>query len=342
MMTGSESLPYDVRLSYYANRNYSANCTVKMGQPLNGAYFSSGTQSLENLLYSVKKLSPDRRIINHPNQSALFSMYVRPIQIALNSIGQNGMFLVYVGDNTYGFQLPTFAKSSKIDASPLRPFFLPLNFDRHFRPLLNVSKHDRPFSDKTPVVAWRGATTSSFEGTSRYHVFEKFDTFSQLGFDIGFSKVVQSKSIWTRIRVSEEDLQRRVKPQLNHVKMLQYKYLLSLEGNDVASGLKWMLGSNSLVLMPPPTCTSWACEVFLEPYRHYVPVREDLSDLQEKFEWCEANPRLVEEIVANATEFMQPFLDQEQERRLVRDVVQTYVDSVEFDVPDEFRHLFFP
>jgi hypothetical protein len=37
------------------------------------------------------------------------------------------------------------------------------------------------------------------------------------------------------------------------------------EGNGVASGLKWALLSQSVVLMPPPKHTSWDMEKLLEP-----------------------------------------------------------------------------
>jgi hypothetical protein len=34
--------------------------------------------------------------------------------------------------------------------------------------------------------------------------------------------------------------------------LLQHKYLLALEDNDVSTGLKWMLMSSSVVFMPVP------------------------------------------------------------------------------------------
>lgn len=46
--------------------------------------------------------------------------------------------------------------------------------------------------------------------------------------------------------------ERFLKPSLSIRQQLGYRYLVSVEGNDVASGLKWMLASNSTVLMPPP------------------------------------------------------------------------------------------
>jgi len=46
---------------------------------------------------------------------------------------------------------------------------------------------------------------------------------------------------------------------------VKYKYILSIEGNDVASGLKWQLYSNSVVFMRKPKIVSWAMEDKLIP-----------------------------------------------------------------------------
>ena len=35
---------------------------------------------------------------------------------------------------------------------------------------------------------------------------------------------------------------------------LDYKFIIALEGNDVASNLKWVMSSNSLAVMTRPTC----------------------------------------------------------------------------------------
>lgn len=50
----------------------------------------------------------------------------------------------------------------------------------------------------------------------------------------------------------------------------------------MATGLKWMLASNSVVFMPPPRFESWAMESLLKPWAHYVPIRRDTRDLLER------------------------------------------------------------
>lgn len=56
---------------------------------------------------------------------------------------------------------------------------------------------------------------------------------------------------------------------------LDYKFILSLEGNDVASNLKWVMSSNSLAVMPRPTCETWFMEGRLIPNYHYVEIKPD-------------------------------------------------------------------
>ena len=70
-----------------------------------------------------------------------------------------------------------------------------------------------------------------------------------------------------------------------YAEILEYKAIIMLEGNDISSGFKWALYSNSVVLTEPPTKTSWAMEELLQPWVHYVPLNSDLSDVEEKMQW---------------------------------------------------------
>ena len=62
---------------------------------------------------------------------------------------------------------------------------------------------------------------------------------------------------------------------------------MSIEGNDKDSGLQWKLNSNSVVFMPRPTKISWLMEDTLVPGKHYILIKDDFSDIDEKFKWCE-------------------------------------------------------
>lgn len=78
-------------------------------------------------------------------------------------------------------------------------------------------------------------------------------------------------------------------PHTSYADLLQYKAVIMLEGNDISSGLKWALYSNSVVLAQKSIYTSWAMEELLEPWVHYIPVADDLSDVEDKVAWVLAH-----------------------------------------------------
>ena len=104
------------------------------------------------------------------------------------------------------------------------------------------------------------------------------------------------------------------------------KYQLSNEGNDVATGLKWQLYTDSVVLMPAPTMETWALEGALEPFVHYVPVKRDWSDLEARLTWAEAHPAAAANISANARAHVLKTLGASaaSERRVVMAVLRGY------------------
>ena len=87
---------------------------------------------------------------------------------------------------------------------------------------------------------------------------------------------------------------------------LEYKFILSLEGNDVASNLKWVMSSNSIAVMTRPTCETWFMEGKLIPDYHYIEIKDDLSDLEEKLNYYIAHPAEAEQIVEHAHEYVSP------------------------------------
>ena len=62
---------------------------------------------------------------------------------------------------------------------------------------------------------------------------------------------------------------------LSKKEQMKYKFIISLEGNDVASNLKWEMNSNSLVLAPKITCETWFMEGTLKPNYHFALIDND-------------------------------------------------------------------
>ncbi len=285
-----------------------------------------------------KRLLQNWSVLKLHNQ---FSGHVLPVVQLCNSLGIEQPCLVKIFDNRTDFDRPVFCKSVDITKQKSGRYILPLDYKRHWAEVFSLPDYPKAFSEKKCQVVWRGATTGNWgsgrdDGSrSRMFVASGVEAFKKHGHDIGFSKRIQT-AVTSKAGLAEEQLNLATVGGLSIDEQLDFKYLLSLEGNDVASGLKWMLRSNSLVLMPPPTCETWACESLLKPFVHFIPVAYDLSDLQEKFEWCEQNQSICEEIILNANQFMSVFEDREAEFELAQMVVRKYFEDSDFSVHGDF------
>jgi hypothetical protein len=126
-----------------------------------------------------------------------------------------------------------------------------------------------------------------------------------------------------------------IKQKISIEEQLKSKFLISVEGGDVATNLKWMMYSNSVVLMPSPTMCSWFMEDTLQPWVHYIPLETEFDDLEEKYEWCLNNLEKCEEIANNGKKFVEQFLDTEKENKIINMVLREYVDNVNIIVVGE-------
>ena len=211
-----------------------------------------------------------------------------------------------------------FSKVRPIGAET-RNVILKLQCSRHYGILPSISEIDIPYEQKSPKLFWRGISTGcNFRHNMREVAVTKFQRHSNPNIDIKFNMLVQDISGEYVIGDWHD-----IKDQL------QYKYLLSIEGNDVATNLKWIMLSNSVCIMPLPQICSWFMEDHLIPYVHFVPISDDFSDLEEVYEWCLDHDAECEEISKNATEFAKQFLDLEREDEITRKVIMKYFQTDE-------------
>lgn len=114
------------------------------------------------------------------------------------------------------------------------------------------------------------------------------------------------------------------KAKIGIAKHLPYKFLLSLEGNDVASNLKWVMSSNSLAVMPNPKFETWFMEGRLLPNIHYMQIRDDYADVEEKLEFFIKHPNDAKEIIHNAHNYIKQFFDKKREAIISLLVLEKY------------------
>lgn len=115
---------------------------------------------------------------------------------------------------------------------------------------------------------------------------------------------------------------------ISRAEMRKYKFILSIEGNDKDSGLQWKLNSNSVVFMAKPRTDTWLMEQRLVPGEHFVELKDDFSDLYEKYIWARSNSSLCKEISKNARNYMTQFSNTEYENKLEDNVLEEYFKRI--------------
>ena len=90
----------------------------------------------------------------------------------------------------------------------------------------------------------------------------------------------------------------------------KYKYIINIDGHVTAFRLSLELGMGSVVLLVQSSWYIWYSSL-LVPYKHYVPVKADLSDLITQIKWCKLNDNICFQITQNAKQFYKDFLQKD-------------------------------
>ena len=180
-------------------------------------------------------------------------------------------------------KMPAIVKDRPIVDDDKNAVIMKLDKFRHFQMPVDATA----FADKLPTVVWRGDLNNPIR-----------TKFLNAVRDLPFCDVGTPK------RTAAAEYR---KPYLTINQQRCYRYIVSLEGNDVATNLKWILSSNSLCLMPPPTYETWFAERQLEANVHYVPLEPDFADLAEKVQYFEKHPAEAERIIAAAKAYCRRF-----------------------------------
>lgn len=256
-------------------------------------------------------------IIKSKKNSNAYEKYWRPLMEELIKYNfQEKLFMCKPGDITKNLDNYYLVKNRTVDDKKsiiLRCF----NTDRHWELYYNKPK-DIPFDEKTNKIFWRGTTNGlqTNKGNRYDLVYNWFEKNKNI--DVGFSNV--NLNIKTNKKYLKDGSSKR--------NFLTYKYILSVEGNDKDSGINWKLNSNSLVFMAKPTKVSWLMEDKLIPNYHYILLKDDFSDLYNKYIWCENNQSKCKEIINNANKYMSMFSDVDKEKKIEKKVLEEYFKKV--------------
>ena len=207
------------------------------------------------------------------------------------------------GDVTYVPKYPSIVKSRPLMSDNENSVILKLDKVRHFI-FVNDKKK---FAEKKDMIIFRGKVKGK---PSRKKFMEMY--FGNPMCDLGaVSKNTPDPVAW-------QTEKKTIREHLN------YKFIMALEGNDVASNLKWVMSSNSIAIMPRPTCETWFMEGMLIPDYHYIEIKPDFSDLEEKANYYIKHIDKAQEIINHAHEYVAQFKDRNREELISLLVLDKY------------------
>lgn len=204
---------------------------------------------------------------------------------------------------------PTLVKSRPINEDNTNAVLLKWNKLRHF---MFIKKEQKIFLEKKDMLVSRGKVHKS--QPHRIKFMEKY--FNHPMCNIG--------------RVNTNDLNPLWKvPRLSIDQQLNYKFILCLEGNDVASNLKWVMSSQSIAVMPKPKYETWFMEGLLVADYHYILIKDDYSDLELKLSYYSKNTDKALQIIKNANTYVEQFKNKKTEELISLLTIKKYFEKTD-------------
>ena len=244
-----------------------------------------------------------------------FSYYYYDLKQYLNYFNPDLLIHYQFGDFDGVLGEPGIVKCRPIAGDNANSILMKLNKLRNF----GLSRTDDPanFRDKIDAAVWRGGRTHH---PLRNALLRRHNNHPR--HNIG--------------HVAAEFESIKPKPSLTPREQLRYRYVISVEGADVATNLKWILPSQSLCLMPRPRAEAWFMEGRLEAGEHYVELRDDFADLDDKVDYYDRHEAEARAIIANANRHALSFADSASEDLISILVLQKYFERTGQLAPEPF------
>jgi hypothetical protein len=205
------------------------------------------------------------------------------------------------GDITFVPEEPTIVKSRPIRGNNANSVILNLDKVRHFV-FINDKKD---FRKKKNMLVGRNVVGQAHR--------------------IKFLEMYINHPLCNVGKINNDDIHHSLlKERLTIDEQLDYKFILCLEGNDVASNLKWVMSSHSLAVMPVPKYETWFMEGTLIPDYHYVLIKDDYSDLEERMDYYIKHTDEALKIIKNAHQYIEQFKIKKREDLISMIVLEKY------------------
>jgi hypothetical protein len=267
---------------------------------------------------SVEKEQTEIFDVNHPRRKGVQKFLQKlcntlglPDTKLIISFHDSSTFLTEEG-LTFG-PIFSFAKNEEKDHEIiLIPDFLAMQGYIYFAPEVRKGDKIYPWEKKVDHAVWRGATTGGI------YTFENYKNFPRSKLVLLSMKYPEwlNARFTSFVQMSDEVKEKMLSEGfggnfLSIQEQLRYKYQILVDGNSSAySHAYWTYLSSSVVFKEESKEIQWY-NLALEPFVHYIPVKENFSDLIEQLQWAKENDEKAHEIAMNATKFAEENLSYE-------------------------------
>ena len=206
---------------------------------------------------------------------------------------------------------------------------------------------NKDWSSKKPIAVFRGASTGcgvTIETNSRLKLAHISQTTppDENGIpylDAGITKwnlrprKLQGEKYLQTIEISPRTPLSLVN-YLTPEQQSNYKYIINVDGHVSAFRLSLELNMGSVILLVDSPWKIWYKHLLI-PYTHYVPIKQDLSNLIDQIKWCRDNDDKCQQITANATSFFQTYI----QKNGILDYMQKTLLDIKNEVGDYLYNI---
>jgi lipopolysaccharide biosynthesis glycosyltransferase/LPS sulfotransferase NodH len=176
----------------------------------------------------------------------------------------------------------------------------------NWRGLFRDTTRQFPWQSKIRKVVWRGSLSEADGALAlssvRWRAAKLVHKLNSSLFDVGLTSIPTWVANQVSVNISEVGgLVPGIAPMSN---FQRYMAILDMDGNSWSSRFATLLCYNSVVIKVEPKYIEYFYSS-LQPWTHYIPVKDDLSDLLENVQWAlnPDNEETVQDIITSAKEW---------------------------------------
>ena len=188
-----------------------------------------------------------------------------------------------------------------------------------------------PWSSKISKIIWRGALSEAEWRDAltsvRWRANKAITNYNLMGstlYDVGLTGI--PRWLTTRVKFNVTEVGGFLPGLKPMTSFMNYKAILDMDGNSWSSRFGTLLCYNSLVVKIEPKYFEYFYPE-LKPWKHFVPVANDLSDLDTNVRWVldPNNEQAVKDIIESANDWCSRRILPEELARDQLDIWESYV-----------------